>query len=465
MDSERMPIDFFMKNDIVIGSIICIYGTYYPISYWYVHNIDDDLLTLIKLSNDYLPLLLEPEMIQIEKHLIHFYITSQFNNLFLPSNYFQTYYQNRIIKKKQRYGDFIHIKNNFNHYDLFRVLNYDPISGSYLCFDCDYSNHKKNYSRNHSIILNLSDFSVVSTKELRCELLEKSKQIKLSIKNSNFERLDFLDDMILFKNIMNYIEEKSNQYNIRLNELGFLNGQNNEEQPLEDLIKFDSLQLEDEYNPEYNDNYNWINNVIDRAFCAEINGEETSLIKEQNHLITSLTDNDTFNFQNCKVYNYWQTDNICGNYLLDEALSYNDYRDMIVPYTEDSSFSENDNYCYKDDLINLYDTDEEVDLKNMDTFSISRDIKELICNKNNTNEIVNEDSNDVVNEDSNDIIDGKSFSTSYDTDTENLDQTILEIINIDNNTVVKNVEEIDEYVKLEKDDFEPFIADQACSIM
>jgi len=463
MDSERMPIDFFMKNEIVIGSIIGIFGTYYPISYWYVHNVDENLLTLIKLSNDFLPLLLEPELIQIEKHLIHFYIVSQCNNFFLPNNYFQTYYQNRIIKKKQRYGDFLHIKNNLNNYDLFRVLNYDPISGSYLCVECDYSNHKKNYSRNHSIILNLSDFYVVSTKELRCELLEKSKQINLSIKNSNFERLHFLDGMVLFKNIMNYIEEKSNQYNIRLNELIFLNDQNNEEQPLEDLIKFDSLQLEDEYNPEYNDNHNWINNVLDTTVCPEINGEATSLIKEQNHLVTSLRDNDLFNFQNCKVYDCWQSDNICGNYLLDEALSYNDYRDMIVPYTEDSSLSENDNYFYKDDLINLYDTDEEVDLKNMDTFSIGRDSKEIIYDINNTKELDDKDSAD--------ILDGKSFSTSYDTDSEKMDQTILEINNIDCFTVEKPMEEIvsileiDEYVKLEKEDFEPFIAEPACSIM
>jgi hypothetical protein len=480
MDSERMPIDFFEKKELLIGSIIGIYGTYYPISYWNVHNLDEDILTLIKLDKNYMPLLIEPEMIQIEKSLINFFIVSNFNNLVIPYNYFQSYYQNRIIQKKPRYGDLILLKNNINDYDLFRILNFDPITGSHLCVEANYSNQQNYYSRNHSILLNLSIFSVVSTKELRRDIIEKSKQLKLSLSKSNYERLKFLDDYLLFKDIMNYLEEKSHQNEIRLNELVFLNGENNEAQPLQDLIKFDNLQLEDEYCPD---------NVSETTFTTyePINHIIINCEKNESPLIKYLMNDDPLDFQNCKVYDYWQTDSICDNYVLDEIISYNNDYNMCVTYTYqesityDSIFLKNENYIYNDDLIKLYDTDEEVDLRNMDTF--------YMCEDNEKIDIYN-DHILLDNSTNSEIIEGKSFSTSYDTDNEKcverLDVQETETISLKNDNecilelnndiklnveIEKNMEEllqlseIDEYITLEKEDFEPFVAERSCSVM
>ena len=510
MDSERMPIDFFEKKELIFGNIIGIYGTYYPISYWYIHNIDENLVTLIKLDKNYMPLLLEPELIQIEKHLISYIIISNSVNFTISHSYFQTYYQNRVINKKPRYGDLLHIRNSVNEYEIFRVLNFDPISGSYLCIEGDYSdiNKRNYYTRNVSIILNLCDFVVVSTKELRRDILEKSKKITLSLSMCNYERLYRLDDIIDFKYSMNYLSEQSELNHMKLNELRFLYNENNEAQHLEDLIKFESLQLEEEYCPENNDNYKWVDYVLDtnipskinieeyvKLYCPKVNNDENDIL---NGYLTHYDYDDQNDYDetntnpiikylynhnnNTKVYDVWKSDNICDNYELDEVFSFNDYRNVVVPYSynENSSIDslENDNYIYKDDLIHLYDTDEEADLKNMETFSISYHITDKIP--------------DIYDDNSSDVMEGKSYSTSFEIDddkhheiVENLNQSsietneeilpILEIIENLNQPSIETheeilpileiIENIDEYIKLEKEDFEPFQPERGCSIM
>jgi len=507
-----MPIDFFEKKKLNVGNIICIYGTYYPISNWYVHNIDENLLTLIKLDNNYIPLLIEPELIQIEKNLIKYYKISNASSIKITQNYFQSYYKNRVLKKKPRYGDILHIKNNLEQYEIFRVLNFDPVSGSYLCIEGDYS-YKKNYcSRNHNIILNLSDYVVVSTKELRRDIIEKSKQMKLTLSMCNYERLYRLDDIIEFKYSMNYLVEQSDLNHVKLNELMFLYSENNEVDPLQDLIKFDSLELEDKYSPEYNDNYKWINNVVDTTeYDNNINIEEyiksyTPIMNITNNLdqpnvvndnnIDQTNDNpiikyfdDNINIDKKNIYDVWNTNTICDNYNCDEVISFYDYRNTIVSntYYEHNSIDNLDNYIYNEDLIQLYDSDSEADLKNMETFSFHYDL-------NNTYK---------KHEDSlSEILEGKSYTTSCYSDNEPTNEKVEEILPImelfeqmnkptnekveeilpimelfeqmnkptnekveEILPIIQIVENIDEYITLEKEDFEPFEPERSCSIM
>jgi hypothetical protein len=318
---------------------------------------------------------------------------------------------------------------------------------------------------------------------------------------------------------MNYLSEQSELNHMKLNELRFLYNENNEAQPLEDLIKFDSLQLEEEYCPENNDDYKWVDYVLDTTLPGKIsidqyvklygltlNNDENYICNEylkdyeyddqndilngylkdydetNNNSIMKYIDNTTHTYNN-KVYNVWKTNSICDNYELDEVFSFNDYRNIVVPYrySENSSIDslENDNYIYKEDLIQLYDTDEEADLKNMETFSITYHIKDKILEKN-------------YYDNSSDIMEGKSYSTSYEIDHEKSEEVIENVnpVSVETNEellpifkIIENlnqpsvqtneeilpilelIDNVDEYITLEKEDFEPFQPERGCSIM
>jgi hypothetical protein len=480
MDSERMPIDFFSKKELVAGSIIGIYGTYYSnnyFSYWYVYSIDDFRITLIALDQYYQPIIINPEFIQIEISLINYFIVSNENDIVITQNYFQNFYQNRIIKRKPRYGDLLLIKNNLYNYDVFSVLNYDPISGSHLVVQVDYSNIYYYNSRNHNLVLDLCNYYVISTKELRRDIIEKSRKIKASLKNLNYEPLNIFNEIDCFNIYMNYLVEKTETRETQLVELDFLTSENQVSKPLEDLIKFDGLEIE-------------------KKNCVETDGQDNILLYHENssqnvleeylrcyeESLQNIMDNDNPIYkylenenEGCRVYDYWQTNSILRDESIDEILSFYDQRKLILPYNyyDDSSIESNtivdEKYIYNEDLIKLYDTDEEADMKNMETFSNYY---------NDTNNLINYTS---------DIDEGVSFDTSYEADEVdkiNMKDEVAEVDKInmkdeaaeDEELIIKEkisdilqkvapVFENDDFETLEKDDFEPFHVERGCSIM
>jgi hypothetical protein len=477
MDSERMPIDFFSKKELVAGSIIGIYGTYYSnnyFSYWYVYSIDDFRITLIALDQYYKPILINPEFIQIEISLINYFILSNENDIVITQNYFQNFYQNRIIKKKPRYGDLLLIKNNLYHYDVFSVLNYDPISGSHLVVQVDYSNIYYYNSRNYNLVLDLCNYCVISTKELRRDIIEKSRKIKASLKNLNYEPLHIFDEIDCFNTYMNYLVEKTENMETQLVELDFLTSENQVSKPLEDLIKLDGLEIEkincvetdEQYNKLIRSDYPSQNVLEEYLRCYE---ESLQNIMDNDNPIYKYLENEN---EDCSVYDYWRTNTILRDESIDEILSFQDQRKLILPYNfyDDSSIESNtivdEKYIYNEDLIHLYDTDEEADMKNMETFSNYY---------NDTSDLINKK---LDLEFTSDIEEGVSFDTSYEAD----EAAEVDRINIkdeaaeDEELIIKEkisdilqkvapVLETEDFETLEKSDFEPFHVERGCSIM
>ena len=486
MVSERMPIDFFDNNKLIVKSIIGVYGAFYPISYWYVHSFDENTVTLIGLDNNYDLLLIHPKFIQCEINLLHFYVMfyPDEHNIVINENYFQNFYQNRIITKKPRYGDLILVETNNKNYTPFFILNYDPLGGSHLVSEIDYSNMFNYSSRNHSILLDLSVYKIVSNKELRRDIVEKSKCIKRSLEKCYYERLNIFDEICSFNSQMNYLVEKSEKCEMRLVELDFLNTEDLVIQPLEDLIKFDSLKIE--------------NPLEEYLKCYEEDQTEPMEVDDY------------------PDYNYWNINTIINDTSLDEILSFNDQRRLIssdqyyihkLAYDTkllenifsketsddlelssiDSVSKDNEsnntitNYQYKDDLIQFYDSDSEADLKNLETFKYnyegdnesSEDIRYLISFKRNdvSFKLDIESLCDSI------FQEGVSFDPSVEYSLEIKNKKIIEsdiyqeetIGEIMDNVIVSVEQKIDEIVDdfetLEKDDFEPFHQEQGCSIM
>ena len=486
MVSERMPIDFFDNNKLIVKSIIGVYGAFYPISYWYVHSFDENTVTLIGLDNNYDLLLIHPKFIQCEINLLHFYVMfyPDEHNIVINENYFQNFYQNRIITKKPRYGDLILVETNNKNYTPFFILNYDPLGGSHLVSEIDYSNMFNYSSRNHSILLDLSVYKIVSNKELRRDIVEKSKCIKRSLEKCYYERLNIFDEICSFNSQMNYLVEKSEKCEMRLVELDFLNTEDLVIQPLEDLIKFDSLKIE--------------NPLEEYLKCYEEDQTEPMEVDDY------------------PDYNYWNINTIINDTSLDEILSFNDQRRLITSDQNyihklaydtkllenifsketsddlelssiDSVSKDNEsnntitNYQYKDDLIQFYDSDSEADLKNLETFKYnyegdnesSEDIRYLISFKRNdvSFKLDIESLCDSI------FQEGVSFDPSVENSLEIKNKKIIEsdiyqeetIGEIMDNVIVSVEQKIDEIVDdfetLEKDDFEPFHQEQGCSIM
>ena len=153
MVSKKNHIDVNIKKNVslkkqtksLLGSIISISDVYYPLSYWYVYDINEFTVTLIGLDKEYKPFLNNPKIIQIELGFINYNIINVETQVVIQENYLKLFYQNRItINKKPRYGDIIllelYYEDCFTFLPVpFFVLNYDPLSGSHLLFEISYN--------------------------------------------------------------------------------------------------------------------------------------------------------------------------------------------------------------------------------------------------------------------------------------------------------------------------------------
>lgn len=245
---DKMLIDV-EKNKLKIGNVIGISGIYYRAQNWYVSSVDDYSVTLVGLDDNYKPLE-TPKVLNVEINLIHYYLISKTNKkLKIDQSYLNQFYKNKGSVKKAKYGDIILLETVCGTSVPFYVLNYDPISGSYLVYeilfsDMDYKNSTK------SLILELCQFKVVSTKELRRDIFEKSKKMHQMLQTTNYNELMRIDDIIEFQAKMEYLAEKSQKCEMKLKELEFLNNESllfkalDFEQPINPIIEQQQANLE-----------------------------------------------------------------------------------------------------------------------------------------------------------------------------------------------------------------------------
>ena len=143
---------------------------------------------------------------------------------------------------------------------------------------------------------------------------------------------------------MNYLVEKTETKETQLVELDFLTSENQVSKPLEDLIKFDSLEIEKRNCVETNGQYNKIisheyssQNVLEEYLkCYE---ESLNNIMDNDNPIYKYLENENEN-EGCIEYDYWRTNSILREESIDEILSFYDQRKLILPYNyyDDSGF-------------------------------------------------------------------------------------------------------------------------------
>jgi hypothetical protein len=213
-------IDYFKKQQtqMKIGQVICIHGQY-PCSLWYVANIedaynsnyDDDgdydasddevesiLATLYEVEyngTEYYPTLNPPKIVQVYISNIQYNIISEPPIVCqFPSNYIQLYHSRRVVERASRFGDMIQLK----YYDAFMpfmIINYNPVDKAHFVMSLHTSRSFKTYH----LILELSEFSTLSTKELRYSIVT-------SFVNKGYSlELQKIDAAIEFKTRANYL--------------------------------------------------------------------------------------------------------------------------------------------------------------------------------------------------------------------------------------------------------------------
>ena len=349
---DKMLIDV-EKNKLKIGNVIGISGIYYRAQNWYVSSVDDYSVTLVGLDDNYKPLA-TPKVLNVEINLIHYYLISKTNKkLKIDQSYLNQFYKNKGSVKKARYGDIILLETVCGTSVPFYVLNYDPISGSYLVYeilfsDTDYKNSTK------SLILELCQFTVVSTKELRRDIFEKSKKMHQLLQTTNYNELMRIDDIIEFQAKMEYLAEKSQKCEMKLKELEFLNNESllfkalDLEQPMNQRIEPDSVEIkpgEDEL---------FISN-----FLKEFNSMDT--IDEEEYPFPIFKTDDNF-----FCLSEEEDDNI--DFKNEETFG------MVVPTDNDDAIAEGNSFEPSLDVAATECEDDTIDLKNEETFGVGMEL-------------------------------------------------------------------------------------------
>ena len=503
MVSKKKPIDVNSKKysslgnkkNLSLGNIISICDVYYPLSYWYIYDINEFTVTLIGLDNCYKPFIDNPKVIQIEIRLINYNIITTETKVVIDQTYLHYFYQNRItLNKKPRYGDMLLIETQYDSFSTlypipFFVLNYDPLSGSHLLFEISYSKLDFYKKHNENLILELCNYTIIFNKEIRRDIIEKCKKIKYSLENSNYAELTRFDEFIRFNAQMNYISEKIQLNEVKLIDLDFLTNE-----------KLDCLEIEKEYNEPVN-NYNyWETNTI-----INYNNDENYI----NTLINYCETNTNYD----NLYDYDKNNN--ENYI-NTLINYNNLYDFQQNnYNNLYNFEQNndehkDIYPYRNvNLIQLYDSDNEIDLKNSETFdyyemdnsnwldgaSFDSSIEELIEVKTETEtetetepettqevkvETETETETETIQEVETETETIQEVKVEKETETETIQEvkteteTIQEaevetetepIQEVEVETVNSSVMEIEEFEHLEANDFEPYYKESGCSVM
>jgi len=285
---DKMLIDV-EKNKLKVGNVIGVSGIYYFTQNWYVSSLDDYSATLVGLDEKYKPFA-NPKVINVETNLIQYYIISKQNKkIKIDQSYINQFYKNRNLVKKARYGDIILIETVCGTQVPFYVLNYDPISGSHLVYEINFSEFN-GCNNSKSIILDLCRFKVVSSKELRRDIFEKSKKIHQLLQNSNYNELTRIDDIIEFQARMDYLAEKSQKCEMQLRELEFLNNDALLFQTLDDILNQDKSMV-------------GTKNTSDELFI-------TDLIQNNMECLERIDSNDKYEDEETIFFNFKTNENL-----------------------------------------------------------------------------------------------------------------------------------------------------------
>jgi len=225
-------IDYFKTEptQMRIGQVICIHGQY-PCSLWYVKNIEDDdnqeddyeyadenldqgLATLYEIEYDgtsYYPKMNTPKIVQIYISNIKYTIISNASIICqFPLNYIQLYHLQRVHNRAPSFGDMIQLK----YYDAFMpfmVINYSPVDKAHFVM----SLHTSRVFKTYHLILELSEYNIISTKELRYSIITSQVNKGYSLE------LQKLDSGIEVKTRGSYLFDRSMHENMDMETYDF----------------------------------------------------------------------------------------------------------------------------------------------------------------------------------------------------------------------------------------------------
>ena len=379
LDNKFVSIDNIYHRQISKGCILCIYGDYYPSSYWYVYEKDKyNLLTIIRLELDicYKPSTNPRTILKLKAKDIDYMMISNPKNknnfvkieVDIPQTFFKNYHENRLTTKLPKYGDILLVEKNFFSYGAFFVLNYEPHNYTYLIYNIA-------TGKTENVYIEMCKYNTISTKELRREIYNKSVKIKYRHINTDYEIFNKIEEKVYFQTKMNYMFDTGiNNACLGLIQLGFLNeplisltGKINEELNLIEEKNNEVLELilnsisEDEHLEPYIENIcdvnenikNLINN--DETFInTYLNGYKYSELNQTNEEFNdestsndnkSSSDGDTIDYPECSY------DEKYNHYIEDE--SYDSCGEQQQCYDYDN-YCEQQNKCYEDDSYDSY---------------------------------------------------------------------------------------------------------------
>ena len=364
------------------GSIIGIYGKYYKLSIWYVHAHYNNNITIIKLD-DNCNLLENPVMLMVSTEDLNYYIVEwDAYYINISDEYISNIYKFKQPIFKVRYGDIISISDYNDYYSLFFVMNFDPVTNTYMILNLNEIKNKYD-----SINIGLCNYYLLSRKELRSNIINKSKELSKKFIINEYETLNIIDKNINIKTKNNFLLEQSSCTNLYQIQYGLLH---NNSDIISDIEEYGNYQtVIPDNNEEWKQiftktviqsiNYrninninieigekqdeNIINNVEKKSNCENLSEMSCGFLNGRLDTIkTDLEeyDNDMYNYQ-CQIPNdneFNNDENYIDNITLENVDKQNNYEN----YKEGIRFS-NDDYpvitiCSKYDNGEMCDDEE-----------------------------------------------------------------------------------------------------------
>lgn len=240
-DSNRLK-----KRNYTIGSVISIQDTYYPISYWYVYGFCSKTYTLIKLDNEFRPILgNNAQMIKVFKDELNsrliqdptYSLKPDYREVYIPSYYVFDYHQN-CCGTNLRYGDIVLVQTQYMTYQPFFILNKED--DTHIVYDM--GNKEYRYDTSVSgLVMPFTQYTIISNLKLRSEIMEKAIEVQGRLKSKNYAPIEFFDDYIKFTRELDYIMEKEETKSSVNNDL-----QIDMEELQQDMAKLNISDNEDE---------------------------------------------------------------------------------------------------------------------------------------------------------------------------------------------------------------------------
>jgi hypothetical protein len=265
------------------GSIIGIYGQFYKLSNWYVYDYYNKNITIVKLDDNH-KLSDKPLILMVSTEDLDYYIIDwNADYIQISKDYIANFYRFTQPLYKVRYGDIINLSDYKDKYSLFFVMNFDPVTNTYMILSMDQNKKKQYYSLN----IGLCNYYILSRKELRLNIINKSKEFTKKYIIDCYETLDIIDEDICIRNKINYLMEKSYATNLISLSTGFLNGSlETVKNDLENYDnKMDTFQFEiNNDNDEWKQIFTKKNNEIgqDENYIHKLNFEEKVSIDTNN---------------------------------------------------------------------------------------------------------------------------------------------------------------------------------------